>query len=188
MTPKAVTKWSSILGNAFEHTKWSKYCSLPFTITMEAKLREFQYRVLQRYVTTNYYLKKMKMKESDICDFCGSEPETIRHLFFYCPIAHKLWKDLMEWLYPNFILVNSLSINIVLFGIHTVSSDLDLFNMILLITKRYIFVCKCKKELPCITSLVRNIKLYYEIETQISTHTKRNLLKKKWHPLSTKLT
>ena len=188
LTPNVVQKWSNLID--FDAKLWPKYCSIPFIVTMEAKLREFQFRLLNRYITTNHFLKTIKIKESDICDFCQTEIETIRHLFVFCPVVKRLWQDLLDWMYPNFVLLEPLSEKVILFGIYPATPDTKLFNMLLIITKRYIFQCKCLEKVPDLKTLINIIKHYYEIEQCISNqlNSKYQDLNYKWSALSDKLT
>ena len=48
------------------------------------KLRDFQYRYLNRIVPTNKFLSKCQIVSSSICDFCNMEIETMHHLFWEC--------------------------------------------------------------------------------------------------------
>ena len=44
--------------------------SLPFKVTIETKIREFQYKVLNNIVFTNKKMFKFKMTDSPSCSFC----------------------------------------------------------------------------------------------------------------------
>ena len=49
--------------------EWEKIYSLPFTVTVETKLREFKYKILNDIVYTNDKLFRFKMIESPLCTF-----------------------------------------------------------------------------------------------------------------------
>ena len=57
-----------------------QYYSLPFKITMDPKLREFQYKQLNFIINTNLLLKRKNIVESEKCESC-QENETVYHLF-----------------------------------------------------------------------------------------------------------
>ena len=61
---------------------WSKIYSLPFIVTIETKIREFQYKILNNIVFTNEKMFRLKMIDSPLCTFCKREIESIEHLFF----------------------------------------------------------------------------------------------------------
>ena len=45
------------------------------------KLRNFQYRYLNRIVPTHKFLSKCQIVSSFLCDFCNMEIGTMHHLF-----------------------------------------------------------------------------------------------------------
>ena len=46
---------------------WSEIYSLPFIVTIETKIREFQYKILNNIVFTNEKMFRLKMIESPLC-------------------------------------------------------------------------------------------------------------------------
>ena len=63
---------------------WQKIYLLPFKTTLDTKLREFQYKILNRILYTNKILFEFKKVDSPLYEFCEKELETIEHLFFHC--------------------------------------------------------------------------------------------------------
>ena len=61
---------------------WEKVYSLPFRVTMESKIREFQYKVLNNIVFTNEKLFRFGLAQSPSCTFCQEESESLEHLLF----------------------------------------------------------------------------------------------------------
>ena len=61
---------------------WKKIYLLPFKTTLYTKLREFQYKLLNRIIYTNDMLFKFRKTGSRLCYFCEDEPETLEHFFF----------------------------------------------------------------------------------------------------------
>ena len=61
--------------------------SLPFTVTIETKIREPQYKVLNNIVFTNERLFKWGLSDSPLCTFCKQEVESFEHIFFYCNVT-----------------------------------------------------------------------------------------------------
>ena len=70
--------------------------------TIIPKYRSFMYRLLQRAVVTNIHLKHWKIKDSDLCSFCGEKRETYLHLFWECQVVQNLWKEIHEYCQNNF--------------------------------------------------------------------------------------
>ena len=80
---------------------------LSFRTTLETKLREFQFKILNRIVFTNEKLFRFGMAESDKCVFCQTEVESIEHLLFSCKICSVFWKHVFSWLRDNNIIVEN---------------------------------------------------------------------------------
>ena len=66
---------------------------LPFKTTLDTKLTEFQYKLLNRILYTNKMLLRFKKVDSPLSDFCEKELETIEHVFFYCTKVRIFWDD-----------------------------------------------------------------------------------------------
>ena len=77
---------------------WEKVYSLPFRVTMESKIREFQYKVLNNIVFTNEKLFRFGLAQSPSCTFCQEESESLEHLLFLCKFSCEFWKHVLSWL------------------------------------------------------------------------------------------
>ena len=92
------------------HLDWEKVYLLLFKTTLHTKLREFQYKILNRILYTNEMLFKFKKVDSPLCYFCGKELETLEHLFFCCPRVHAFWDEVTDMLHSQGITFKSLLI------------------------------------------------------------------------------
>ena len=72
-----------------------KYC-IPFRVTVDSRSREFQFKVLHRYLATNKFLHKIGLVPSFLCTFCKRESESIEHLLIECDYSDKFWQDLIR--------------------------------------------------------------------------------------------
>ena len=63
---------------------WKKLYSLAFETTLDTKLREFQYKILNLIIFTNEKLHRFKMVDSPLCAFCNAEEESLEHLLYFC--------------------------------------------------------------------------------------------------------
>ena len=63
---------------------WEKVHSLFFKITLDTKVREFQYKILHRICYTNVTLFKFGLSKTPLCYFCNEESETLEHFLFHC--------------------------------------------------------------------------------------------------------
>ena len=70
---------------------------LPFKVTMENKLRCFQYKVVHNILPTNSKLYKMKLRTSPSCDRCNHPHENLLHLLYECPSTQISWQMVISW-------------------------------------------------------------------------------------------
>ena len=90
-------------GNIIKYTEqysnvcleWRKIYSLPSKVLIDTKSREFQYKILNRYLTTNSFLHKIGLIASPLCTFCGLESESLERLLITCSFTSDFWLDLM---------------------------------------------------------------------------------------------
>ena len=61
---------------------WNEIYSLSLKVSLETKIREFQYKVLNRDIvfTNEKFFIKIKMIDSPQCTFCKNEIEFLEHL------------------------------------------------------------------------------------------------------------
>ena len=56
---------------------------LPRSVTLDSKMREFQYKVLSRILYANKALHKMGIVNLPACTFCQVSDESLEHLFLH---------------------------------------------------------------------------------------------------------
>ena len=113
--------------------------TLPNKITQHKQILIFQYKIIHRILPTNDLLHKYKIRDNPYCDYCPNSIDKIEHSYHLCPNTLKLWYDLPEIdLYPY---INTQNI---MLGILDRNTNLE--NTLILAIKRYIYVCKCKKQ------------------------------------------
>ena len=56
-----------------------KQTSYAFQYTNDVNLRWFNYKIAHRKLDTNDYLFKIKIRNSNLCSFCGTQVETLKH-------------------------------------------------------------------------------------------------------------
>ena len=123
---------------------WKGVYSLAFRSTLESKLREFQFKILNRIVFTNEKLFCFGMPDSPTCAFCQTEVESLGHLLFSCKVSSKFWKHVLSWLRDYNIFVENIKEEDIIFGKFDIADDFFLFNHILLLGKFYIYSQKCR--------------------------------------------
>ena len=75
-------KYNEAFSTHASQLDWEKIYLLPFKTTLDTKLREFQYKILNRILYTNKMLFKFKKVDSPLCDFCEKEFGDHRTSFF----------------------------------------------------------------------------------------------------------
>ena len=98
------SKWEKLLN--CEITNWSKYFIILKRSCRNSYLQNFQFKLLHRIISTNSFLHKIKLKNTNFCTFCKIHDETIEHLFFDCPVTQFFLKSLSKQLkqyYKNLI-------------------------------------------------------------------------------------
>ena len=147
---------------------WNEIHSLPFLVALDTKSREFQYKILNRYLVTNTFLKKIGKIDSSLCTFCGMLDESLEHLFVTCHFTTLLWKDLIAWCSGRQIKVESLSAANIIFGDWQRKDCFLLLNHIILIAKQYIYYCSSNNLKPLFYVLLQRIKFVYQLESRIA--------------------
>ena len=68
---------------------WKHAYLLPRRVTVDTKLRIFQYKIVSNVLYLNE--KLLDLKRFPLCSFCQSENETLIHLFHGCIKTNLLW-------------------------------------------------------------------------------------------------
>ena len=116
--------------------EWKEIYSLPFKVALDTKSREFQYKVVNRYLVTDTFLKKIGKIDSSACSFCGVSDESLEHLFATCLFTATLREKLVIWCNNINIKVESLSAVDIIFGDWQRKEDFLLLNHVILIAKQ----------------------------------------------------
>ena len=94
LLPSALSKWNQIFSDRI--LIWKYLYIIPYQCTLDTKLREFQFKILHRILTTNYSLYKMSLIPSPVCSFCDNNVES-RHLFVHCSFVSTFWDQILNW-------------------------------------------------------------------------------------------
>jgi hypothetical protein len=137
---KSKEKWENVLQVQLTEQEWKDTNVCAFKCTLETKARMFQYKVIHRFLATNSYLMKVKIKDSDLCDHCETASETIEHLFWECNYAQTIWGELQNWLMPVCNIGEFLNPRNIILGVKT-DSHSRLINHLILITKWHFNIC-----------------------------------------------
>ena len=114
IAPTAKQKLSNKYSNI--DSDWEKVYTLAFKCTLDTKIREFHYKILNCIVFTNVKLNLIGVVESPNCTFCQEASESVEHLLFSCRISSDFWKHVLSWLRDSDVHVETINESEVIFG------------------------------------------------------------------------
>lgn len=143
-TPTAVLTWRRMCPQQ-EHIDsdgmWEHWWQLPYRLTREVRLQSFCYRILNRIIPCNVYLRQIRVKNSEECSFCSNRDD-LYHFFYGCEDTAKFWKGVCKWLRTNSAVItiprNIAELDFLLGLIDTDEIDFRL-NFILMLGKFYVY-------------------------------------------------
>ena len=164
---KGIETWENRLGLIIEQEKVFKKLKIT---TRDTRLRWLQYRILHNILTTNKSVAKYNTTQDELCSFCKTHPESIEHLFWTCAVVKKFWTILTEKLNRHCKHTHKLILSkkIVILGLDiNIKTDLVL-DLIILLSKSYIYRSKVNKTKPNIIEFGCILQTRYKIEKTIS--------------------
>ena len=182
IAPKSTlhVNWSIDLGIEISEEFIADVFPRTLSITNVTQLRDFQYKITNRILTTN--ARRSKYAEvSDLCVFCYNAKETVVHLLFECEVSQKMWKLLSKWISYWFQQKVELTAEIVLFNSFK-GKNVKVINTIILIMKRYLYIQKCKEERPEFRVFVNYMNRFISVEKYIALrNNKLEIFVRKWN-------
>ena len=172
--------WSTDLQDKIDEDVWNNLYLFIMRITISTKLRYFQYKVLNRTITTNTKRSRWDPNITPLCYFCSNYRETILHLLVHCKTIAPLWQSLEKWCKYHYKSVLNLSSKDII--LNNISCKSKMFiNLLILILKHYVYASKCKSELPTFSGFMTKVNEWYRIEKTIAYMTNNvNSFTKKW--------
>ena len=161
---------------------WTNIQLICFYTVRDNNVIWFQYRILNNILRTKNYLKKVKINTNSACSFCREYDENLEHLFCKCREVMQLWVNIQEWI------INKLGINLILTNLMKLHGYLINdqkfwpLNLILMITRKYIFWCAKNDYKLNIFFLQKEIKkAYVEQETLSLINSQSDQFQQKWN-------
>ena len=149
-------------------------------ITLSDVLREFQYKILTRSLTTNRKRHIWDRDVSPLCTMCNQRVETIIHLLVECEEVKKLWYGLERWIDHFMKIKVTFTPEIIIFNKYQ-GKQSELMNTLVLIMKRYVYVQKCKKKTLSFQGYISHILYVKRIESFIAFRKQKSTKHdKKW--------
>ena len=153
--PTAQLRYTETYGGTLE---WGEIYRIPFKVAIDSRSREFQYKILHRYLATNKFLHKIGLVPSSMCTFCKKESESIEHLLLKCD---SFWRELIKWLNTMEIKIEALSDVDKMFGLWNRQVDFYLLNHLLILAKQHIYSCRNKGFPPSLKIFLANRNGYF---------------------------
>lgn len=165
--PKSEFKWENNLKFNVSELWWKNAYYFTVQFLSDVKLRWLQFRIIHRIIVTNQYLFNTGLKDSQLCTFCHTLPETIIHLYWECDKVKHFWNCTETWimLYTNNI-EKFITERTVFFGIHDKSAYV--LNLILCLGKYHIYRQRLNSNVPMVNIFKKEIQNYFAKEKFIS--------------------
>ena len=166
---KQENKWEQKLDKSIN---WNATFTNIFQITIDTKLRAFQYKYLMHIVPNNKYLFRCGLVESNLCNFCNMSIETNEHLFWECNIIQTFWEYIRQFISEKIPIIGDIYLNfenISLCNNHSINNNLsNCINFIILLAKYFIFKCKYEGSSPNGVVFKQYLMRYLNIEKTIA--------------------
>ena len=118
-----------------------------------------------------------------MCNLCKTKKQTIIHLLKECEFTERIYKGL-EQIFTSIGISCNFDLRSILFNCIVNNPSDHIRNFIILITKQYIFHCKCENIQPNLAMILREMRLWYKIEIFNSFKNGKNYkVVKKWSPI-----
>ena len=173
-------KWMQEFG--FIDTDEYKHYNKIIASVKEIKLKDFQFKVINKILVTKSFLYRINKTDNNICEYCNQQTETIYHLFVECEIVKQFWNELQLWLNTH----STLTLN--LDGKQIIFSNQDrrntIRNYLSIIAKHYIYTTKFTQKTLRIDNFINLLKKKFQSEKYIALM--NNTMTKffaKWAPL-----
>ena len=165
------------------NVEWSDVCSAIYKTSIDARSREFQFKIIHNYLNVNEKLYRWKLAESRLCSYCFTEVESLGHLFCDCYVVKNFYFQVKEWAKELDVHLPSISELIIVYSYIEESDNWYLISDLISLYKQYVFNNRNQGSLnlKAFQVFVNNIK---NIEFRIAKkNNKLSVHYAKWGPL-----
>ena len=171
--PTAFTRWQN---EGLGQPSWSVVMNIPYQCTKSTKLQTFQYQILHRFIATNKFLYVRGIVESASCRYCQCI-DTIIHYFFACQKVREFWNKVFQFInrntFPERHIVN---VSNIIFGIIDAP---PVVNLIILLGKHYLYICKRNERMLSIDSFLEYVRKVRCTEMTAANDCSKKMMKTK---------
>ncbi len=146
---------------------WEQIFLVPRILPVDNKIKDLQYKIIMRFLPTNYLLYKMKKVNSQNCIFCNTEPETIEHLFFNCCYVKNIWWQVFDELHSVTGQRFSPTLQSCILGIYDNCDASQAINIVILLVKYYIMKSKYDSHSLSLGALAAMFKYKVELFSKV---------------------
>jgi len=148
-----------------DDVSWRDVWLLPFKYLLTNKVREISFKIIHKFYPAKHYLRRLKRDIDVSCSFCETADETVLHLFWYCHCVQLFWKDVARFIKDHIWDDFSLFWKNVLFGFisndRSLTKELYLTNLIILLAKFHIHKCKFTNKKPLFIVFSKECEIYF---------------------------
>lgn len=94
MVPPAKKFWTSL----YKDINWKEMWLMSNKFCLNNKIKEVSFRIIHRIYPAKKTLERFKIDIEYSCTFCGSNEETIEHLFYHCVFTKMFWVDVQNFI------------------------------------------------------------------------------------------
>lgn len=119
--------------------EWREVCNNPFRANRETKIQSLHYKIIHRIFPCGTYLCRVRVRDSDWCQFCDAT-DSITHHLYRCDKVRPFWDSLSRWFRQQVDLyLDQLTAKEIILGLPKGAHQRDAINDILLSIKFYIY-------------------------------------------------
>ncbi len=155
-------KWETDLDTTITPKQWGEIYSLHYNNHLGTKQFWFQYSIINRILPTNDLLHKIQYKDTDMCDFCTKDKETLTHFFYDCPTVKPIWESLKIWIENKTGNTINFSKKIILLGYPEKRNSV--LNTIITTVKFNLYKSKLQNTLPNLQYVKQDLINVYNID------------------------
>ena len=140
-------------------------------------------KIVYRIIVSNSILMKMNVVQSNKCNFCVLEKDSVLHYLWKCIHVQQFWNDFVNLLKTKCNHCERLRLNaiLVLFGKDGNTKTDVCFDYILLKAKFFVYKCRMNKMKPNIQHFINELKQIYKVDKYVHSMEMRvEEFNKKW--------
>ena len=180
-SPLHTKKWEQLLQINLEPKEWQNIHLICFKTILDNHIIWLQHRIIHSILGTKVLLHKIKKSENNHCRLCKNMPKTIIHIFIECPYSTEIWILLRNWIQNEAGSLLNIDKKTLLLALKDRGSIPFSLNVIILITKKYLFLCLKDGRKPSFKALQLNIKRVYDEQSYLHAITdSTEKFKRKW--------